>query len=91
MSIGNVEEVPHETGEVGASGVAGESGRPAATGWSTTVRTVAFGAGAAALIGMASAFGPAAATVFADQPDVVLASPFCNTTCCVEDPEPPQG
>ncbi|MER7266866.1 hypothetical protein ABT344_00935 [Micromonospora carbonacea] len=57
---------------------------PVAAGWSQTVRTAAFGAGAAVLIGIASAMGPMAATLV-DQPETVLAGPFQNTTCCVEE------
>lgn len=60
-------------------------GGPVPAGWSQTVRTAAFGAGAAVLIGIASAVGPMAAVTFADQPETALAGPFQNTTCCVEE------
>ena len=68
-----------------------ETGESATARWSLAVRTAAFGAGAAALIGMATAFGPSA-DALAATPEVLLPIQIChNSTCCVDPPDPPSS
>lgn len=83
MSTASIPDVPR------VNGTSGETGQSTHTGWSLAVRTAAFGAGAAALMGVATAFGPSAVAV-AGSPVPPTPPPVCNnTTCCVEDPDPP--
>lgn len=85
MSNAPFPEVPQETDTFADSG----EGAPAR--WSLAVRTAAFGAGAAALIGMATAFGPGT-DALAGAPEVILPIQIChNSTCCVDPPAPPSS
>lgn len=78
MSTASSADVPYETDE---------SGAPAPTGWSSAVRAAAFGAGAAALIGVASAFGSSVTDLVALTSEVDplwMGGGGNNSTCCVE-------
>ncbi|GFJ93737.1 hypothetical protein [Phytohabitans rumicis] len=67
----------------------GDPAGPAPSGRTLAIRAFAFGAGVAALLGVAAATGPAYSASPAGEVVQVIPSPSWNSTCCSNESPPP--